>query len=50
MSACVRAQSLQSRVTLRDHMNCSPPGSSVCEILQGRILEWVAISSSRGPS
>ena len=24
------------------------PGSSVCEIFQARILEWVAISSSRG--
>jgi len=23
-------------------MDCSPPGSSVHEILQGRILEWVA--------
>ena len=29
-------------------MDCSPPGSSVHRILQGRILEWVAISSSRG--
>ena len=27
-------------------MDCSPPGSSVCEILQARILEWVAISFS----
>ena len=27
---------------------CSPPGSSVHGILQARILEWVAISSSRG--
>ena len=26
---------------------CSPPGSSVCEISQARILEWVAISFSR---
>ena len=25
-----------------------PPGSSVCRILQARILEWVAISFSRG--
>ena len=31
-------------------MNCSPPGSSVHGILQARILEWVAISSSRGSS
>ena len=29
-------------------MNCSPPGSSAHGILQARILEWVAISSSRG--
>ena len=27
-------------------MNCSPPGSSVHGILQARILEWVAMSSS----
>ena len=29
---------------------CSPPGSSVHGILQARILEWVAISFSRGSS
>ena len=29
-------------------MNCSPPGSSVHGIHQARILEWVAISFSRG--
>ena len=28
-------------------MGCSPPGSSVHGIIQARILEWVAISSSR---
>ena len=28
-------------------MDCSPPGSSVCGILQARILEWVAMPSSR---
>ena len=28
------------------HIDCSPPGSSVHGILQARILEWVAISSS----
>ena len=28
-------------------MDCSPLGSSVHEILQARILEWVAISCSR---
>ena len=31
-------------------MDYSPPGSSVHEILQVRILEWVAISFSRGSS
>ena len=31
-------------------MDCSPPGSSVHEILQARILGWVAISFSRGSS
>ena len=30
------------------HMDCNPPGSSVHGILQGRILVWAAISSSRG--
>ena len=31
-------------------MDCSPPGSSVCGISQARILEWVAMPSSRGSS
>ena len=31
-------------------MDCNPPGSSVHGILQARILEWVAISFSRGYS
>ena len=31
-------------------MDCSPPGSSVHEISQARILGWVAISLSRGSS
>ena len=35
---------------LFDPMDCSPPGSSVHGILQARILEWVAISFSRGSS
>ena len=37
----------QSCLTLCDPMDYSPPGSSVHEISQARILEWVAISSSR---
>ena len=36
--------------TLCDPVDCSPPGSPVCEILQARILERVAISFSRGSS
>ena len=36
--------------TLRDPMGYSPPDSSVHEIFQGRIPEWVVISSSRGSS
>ena len=40
----------QSYPTLCDPMDCSPPGSSVHGILQARILEWVAISFSRGSS
>ena len=40
----------QSCPTLCDPVDCSPPGSSVHGILQARILEWVAISLSRGYS
>ena len=40
----------QSCPTLCDPMDCSLPGSSVHGILQARILEWVAISFSRGSS
>ena len=36
--------------TLCDPINCSPPGSSVHGIFQARILEWVAISFSKGSS
>ena len=43
--------SVLSRVWLFcDPMDCSPPVSSVHGILQARILEWVAISFSRGSS
>ena len=35
-------------LTLCDHMDCSPLGSSVLGILQARLLEWVAMPSSRG--
>ena len=40
----------QSCPTLCDPVDCSPPGSSIHGILQARILEWVAISFSRGSS
>ena len=33
-----------------DPVDCSPPGSSIHGILQAGILEWVAISFSRGSS
>ena len=36
--------------TLCNSMDYNPPGSSVHGIFQARILEWVAISSSRGSS
>ena len=39
-----------SRVWLCNPMRCSPPGSSALGILQARILEWVAISSSKESS
>ena len=38
----------QSCPTLCDPMDCSLPGSSVHGISQKRILEWVAVSYSRG--
>ena len=44
----VKSESLvaQSSPTLCDPMDCSPPGSSVYEIFQARILEWAAIMCS----
>ena len=40
----------QSYLTFCDPMDCSQPGSSVHGILQAKILEWVAMPSSRGSS
>ena len=48
--ACVHAKSLQSCPTPCDAMDHSPPGSSVHGILQARILEWVAVPSSKASS
>ena len=39
-----------SCVQLCDPKDCSPPGSFVYETLQARILEWVAMTYSRGSS
>ena len=47
---CAARSVAQSCLTLRDPMDCSPPGSSVHGILQARMLEWVALPSSRGSS
>ena len=44
-SACMLSHF--SRVRLCNPMDCSPPGSSVCRIFQTRILEWVAMPSSK---
>ena len=51
ISHALRACYLFSRVRLFcDPMDCGPLGSSVHGILQARMLEWVAMSFSRGPS
>ena len=44
--AAAAAKLLQSRLTLCDSIDNSPPGSPVPGILQARTLEWVAISFS----
>ena len=50
---CMRvlcAKLFQLCPTICNHMECSLPGSSIHGILQARILEWDAISFSRGYS
>ena len=42
------SETAQSCPTLCNSMDCSPPGSSIHGIPQARVLEWVAISFSRG--
>ena len=44
------AKSLKLFPTLCNSMDSNPPGFSVHELLQARILQWVAISFSRGSS
>ena len=46
IAAAAAAMSLQSCPTLCDPIDGSPPGSLIPEILQARILEWVASSFS----
>ena len=45
---CMCTQCLCGISRVHDPMDCSPPGFSVHGILQARILEWVAMPSSRG--
>ena len=45
-----RSEVAQSCLTLCDPMDCNLPGSSLHGILRARVLEWVAISFSRGSS
>ena len=47
---CVCVLVTQSRPTLCNPMDCSPPGSSVHGILQARILEWGCHASTRESS
>ena len=46
----MHAKLLQSYPTLNNPMDCGPTGPSAHGILQARILEWIAISFSRGSS
>ena len=46
VSAAAAAKSLQSCLTLRNPMDCSPLGSSIHGIFQASILEWGAIAFS----
>ena len=42
------SEDAQSRQTLSDPMDCSPPGSSIHGIFQARVLEWGAIAFLAG--
>ena len=46
--ACIHAQLLPLCLTLCDSMDCGPSGSSLHEIFQERIPEWVAMPSLQG--
>ena len=45
-----KSEVAQSCLTFWDPMDCNLPGFSVHGIFQARVLEWVAISFSRGSS
>ena len=49
-TVCMCMLSHISHIWLSDAMDCSWPDSSVHEILQSKILQWVAMFSSRGSS
>ena len=44
----IKSEVTQSCLTLHNPMDCSQPASSVYGIFQARVLEWAAISFSRG--
>ena len=50
ISLSTETEVAQSCPTLCDPTDCSLPGSSIRGVSQARILEWVAISSSRESS
>ena len=50
LSCKKESESAQLCPTLCDPMDCSLPGSSVHEIFQAVVLEWIAISFPRGSS
>ena len=48
ITMCMHAKSLQLCLTLCNPMDCVLSGSSVHSVSQARVLEWVAMPSSRG--
>ena len=44
------SEDTQSYLTFSDPMDCSPPGSSIHEIFQAKVLEWAAIAFYVGSS
>ena len=46
----LKVKVVQSCLTPCNPLSCSPPGSSIHEVFQARIVEWVAISYFRGSS